>query len=279
MPSINRLSNYNLATSVDSRGGQVNQRNLFFYGNRGSYSSGSATWFDLSGNANNAAVSGSTLVPTGSLGYVFNGVNNSLYWANGGFTTGSCVDGGFTIQMTMQPDPADVLTSPYNTTALWNNISNTGPSGSGFSGIYFNDGDIDGAFVIPGPTQAMQGNVNFERNLYIYGQPEFIQGTRNVAWSFFPTTLGLTGSMQFDYYVPEFQRERYTNGDNVAFMGGITPTVNFGTNVYNQTPLAPIWTYFPYKGIVRDILIYNRALSKEEIYKNYLALNAINASF
>jgi hypothetical protein len=155
MPSINRLSNYNLATSVDSRGGQVNQRNLFFYGDRGSYSSGSATWNDLSGNGNDALVSGSTLVPTGSLGYVFNGTNNSLTWANGGFTTASCIEGGFTIQMTFQPDPADVLTSPYNTTALWNNLSGM-TTGSGFSGIYFNDGQTGGGS--PGPTQSFQWN-------------------------------------------------------------------------------------------------------------------------
>jgi hypothetical protein len=277
MPSINKLVNYNLANSVDSKGGAVNQRNLFFYGDRGSYSSGSATWNDLSGNGNNAAVSGSTLVPTGSLGYIFNGINNSLYWANGGFPVSSCVDGGFTIQMTMQPDPADVLTSPYNTTALWNNISNTGASGSGFSGIYFNDGDIDGAFVIPGPTQAFQFNPNGLRNLYIYGDPEFIQGTRTVAWAFVPVPG--SGSMTFNYYIPEYQAEPYTNGTDVQFNGGITPTVNFGTNVYTQTPLAPIWQYFPFKGIVRDILIYNRALSQEEIYKNYLALDAINASY
>ena len=280
MPSINQLVNYNLATSVDSRGGAVNQRNLFFYGNRGSYSSGSATWNDLSGNGNNAAVSGSTLVPTGSLGYIFNGINNSLYWANGGFTTGSCVDSGFTIQMTFQPDPADVLTSPYNTTALWNNLSGM-TTGSGFSGIYFNDGQTGGGS--PGPTQGFQWNAdgiaNY-RSLYIYGDPELIQGTRNVAWAFSPDLSGgLTGSMQWDYYIPEFQPEPYTYGNNVAFNDGITPTVNFGTNVYTQTPLAPIWTYFPFKGIVRDILIYNRALSQEEIYKNYLALNAINASY
>ena len=275
MPSINQLVNYNLATSVDSRGGAVNQRNLFFYGDRGSYSSGSATWVDLSGNGNNAAVSGSTLVPTGSLGYVFNGTNNSLSWVNGGFTTTSCVDGGFTIQMTFQPDPADVLTSPYNTTALWNNTTGIS-SGSGFSGIYFNDGQSGGGS--PGPTQAFQFNSIGNRSLYIYGDAELIQGIRNVAWAFTPDTL-TPGSMLFNYYIPEFQAAPYTNGNNVEFNGGLTPTKNFGTNVYTQTPLYPFWTYFPYKGIVRDILIYNRALSEEEIYKNYLALNALNASY
>ena len=273
MPSINQLVNYNLATSVDSRGGQVNQRNLFFYGDRGSYSSGSATWVDLSGNGNNATVSGSTLVPTGSLGYVFNG--NSLSWVNGGFTTASCVDSGFTIQMTFQPDPADVLTSPYNTTALWNNTSGIS-SGSGFSGIYLNDGQLGGGS--PGPTQAFQGNSGFLRSQYIYGNQYLETGNQTVAWTFYPDA-NTPGSMLFNYYVSNFQAASFTNGNDVAFIGGLTPTKNFGTNVYTQTPLAPIWTYFPFKGIVRDILIYNRALTQEEVYRNYLALDAKNASY
>ena len=111
MPSINQLVNYNLATSVDSRGGAVNQRNLFFYGDRRSYSSGSATWVDLSGNGNNAAVSGSTLVPTGSLGYVFNGTNNSLSWVNGGFTTDSWLESSFMCDRTRPPSAAAAATS------------------------------------------------------------------------------------------------------------------------------------------------------------------------
>ena len=278
MPSINRLSNFNLATSVDSRGGAVNQRNLFFYGDRGSYSSGSATWNDLSGNGNNANVSGS-LVPTGSLGYIFNGVNNSLFWANGGFPLSSCVDGGFTIQMTMQPDPATVLNSPFNTTALWNNADQfTGTQG--FGGIYLNDGVSSGAFKIPGATQGFQwnglGQANY-RSLYIYGVDEFQSGSRTVAWSFVPTPG--SSSMNWDYYMPEYQKESFTNGNLVEFNGGITPTLNFGTKIYTQTPVVPGFQYFQFKGIVRDILIYNRALTKEEIYRNYLALDSINASY
>ena len=276
MPSINRLSNYNLATSVDSRGGQVNQRNLWFYGDRGSYSSGSATWVDLSGNGHNASVSGSTLVPTGSLGYVFNGTNNSLTWADGAFTTASCVDGGFTIQMTIQPDPADVLTSPYNTTAMWNNTTGY-VGGQGFSGIYFNDGQLGGGS--PGPTQAFQFNTAGLRSQYIYGNQVMETGIKTVAWTFYPDA-NTTGSMLFDYYISDFQVPSYTNGTAVAFAGGLTPTKNFGSKIYAQTgPSAPLWTYFDYKGIVRDILIYNRALTEQEVYRNYIALNAKNASY
>jgi hypothetical protein len=177
--------------------------------------------------------------------------------------------------MTFQPDPADVLTSPYNTTALWNNTAGM-TNGSGFSGIYLNDGQLGGGS--PGPTQAFQGNSSFNRSQYIYGDAELIQGIRNVAWAFTPDA-NTTGSMLFNYYIPEYQAASYTNGNNVAFNGGLTPTKNFGTKVYTQTSNPPTWTYFPYKGIVRDILIYKRALNQEEIYKNYLALNALNASY
>ena len=283
MPSINQLVNYNLANSVDSRGGDINQRNLWFYGNRGSYSSGSAIWYDLSGNGHNALVSGSTLVPTGSLGFVFNGLDNWLEWPAGGFTTGSCVDSGFTIQITMQPDPADVLTSPYNTTVLFDNqIGYLG--GQGFSAMYLNDGQSGGGS--PGPTQGFQWNTlgqNNYRALYVYGNDEFISGSKNVAWSFEPqpTSTPLSGSMQWNYYIPEYQPEPYTYGNNVNFDNAITPTKQFGKKIYAATPLynTQSFPYFYFKGIVRDILIYNRALSQEEIYKNYLALNAINATY
>jgi hypothetical protein len=105
-----------------------------------------------------------------------------------------------------------------------------------------------------------------------------INGNQTVAWTFFPD-VNKEGSMLFDYYVSNFQAARYTNGENVSFYGGLTPTVNFGTKVYTQTSNAPIWQYFAFKGIVRDILIYNRALTQEEIYRNYLALDAKNASY
>lgn len=280
MPSINKLVNYNLATSVDTGGGGVNPRNLLFYGNRGSYSSGSAKWLDLSGNGNDAYVSGSNLTPTGSLGFVFNGTTNYLEWPTfEGFTTSSCVDGGYTIQMTFQPDTATVLSGSYNTTALWD--SNFGYiGGQGLMGIYLNDGlDPNGT-----PTQGELITSSGIRGNYIYGYNELKTPIQNVAWSFYQAAPLQGPPMAWNYYIPTVQKASFTNGNQVTTNGGEIPIRTFGKLIYQSTGLTGQLNpqnlfYNPYKGIVRDILIYNRALTVEEIYRNSLALNAINASF
>jgi hypothetical protein len=280
MPSINKLINYNLATSVDTGGGGVNPKNLLFYGNRGSYSSGSATWNDLSGNGNHAYVSGSNLVPTGSLGFVFNGTTNYLEWPTfEGFTTSSCVDGGYTIQMTFQPDTATVLTGSYDTTAMWD--SGFGyVGGQGLMGIYLNDGlNPSGA-----PTQGELITSAGVRGFYVYGAPELLNPIQNVAWSFVQDTDPLQGPMRWNYYIPTFQKASFTNGNLVTTNSGKIPIRSFGKLIYASTGLTGQLNpqnlfYNPYKGIVRDILIYNRALTEEEIYRNSLALNSINASY
>lgn len=278
MPSINKLVNYNLATSVDTRGGQVNPKNLLFYGNRGSYSSGSATWNDLSGNGNNAYVSGSALTPTGSLGFIFNGTDNYLEWPTfEGFTTSSCIDGGYTIQMTFQPDPTTVLSGSYNTTALWDSgFAYVG--GQGLMGIYLNDG-VNGTTQTQGELITSSGN----RHLYIYNVDELRTPIQTVAWSFVQDSNPLQGPMRWNYYMPSYQKISVTNGNLVTTNNGKIPIRTFGKLIYASTgttgqgtPSPSNLFYNAYKGIVRDILIYNRALTEEEIYRNYLALDAIN---
>ena len=284
MPSINKLVNYNLATSVDTGagGGGVNPRNLLFYGNRGSYSSGSATWNDLSGNGNHAYVSGSNLTPTGSLGFIFNGTTNYLEWPTfEGFTTSSCVDGGYTIQMTFQPDPTTVLSGSYNTTALWD--SGFGyVGGTGLMGIYLNDG-----LNAPPDSQQTQGELitsSGNRGFYVYGISELRIPIQNAAWSFTQAAPIDGPPMKWNYYIPTVQKTSFTNGNLVTTNNGKIPIRTFGKLIYASTGLTGQLNpqnlfYNPYKGIVRDILIYNRALTEEEIYRNSLALNAINNTF
>jgi hypothetical protein len=69
------------------------------------------------------------------------------------------------------------------------------------------------------------------RPIYIYGNQLFVTGSQTVAWTFEPTkTPGVqAGSMDFQYYIPASTGlELYTNGTNVLFDGGLTPTKNFG---------------------------------------------------
>jgi len=270
MPSRNVLRNWNLSTTVDTGGGFPGDY-VWFWGDMSSYDSGSAIWYDRSGNGNNAIVSGSALARTGSLGFVFNGTNNSLRWNTGGFTTSSCVDSSFTIQVTLQPDTS-VVNSPYNTTALFANQSGS-VGGTGLMNMYLNDG-------LSGPTNQTQGfsfnPVAANRGFYLYGN-QYLNSVQTLTWRFYPGTTGSELPMEMEYFIEYNGATPYTNAGNIDFVNGRTPTVSFGIPTYTTTGGSPNLTYNFYKGIVRDIVIYKKKLTNYEIYRNMYVLDVINA--
>jgi hypothetical protein len=282
MPSRNVLRNFNLSTSTAGGGGGgtfggIVSSNLWYWGDMSSYDSGSQQWLDKSGNEHHADVSGSALSRSGSLGFVFNGTNNVLTWPSPyeSFTTASCVDGGYTVQMTFLPDSASVLSGAYNTTALWDSRAGY-VGGTGLQGIYLNDG-LD-APPDATQTQGFDFSSNGLRNFYVYGIEKFTQPL-TTAWAFIPTAVTLQAPYLFNYYIPSFQRTPFTNGNSVGFEETKAPFASFGKRIFNSTGTSiggSNLTYFNYKGIVRDILIYKRALSESEIYQNYVALNNWN---
>lgn len=278
MPSINVLRNYNLATSVD--GNRFPGGYIWFWGDVNSYDSGSGLWLDKSGNENHAIVSGSALVQTGSLGLVFNGTNNYLIWDSGAFGVSTCLDGEFTIQITMQPD-ISVTTNPWNTTALFDR-NETIQGGTGLMNLYYNDG-LDAGSV---PTQGSSFNpATANRNLYLYGANAsdagyFTSSVQTISWRFTPTTQSVEYPYEYEYFISGFGEQQYTNAGNIEFVNGETPTKTFGLPIYTSTGTAGgglDLTYNYFKGIVRDILIYKRGLSDYEIYRNSILLNVYNS--
>lgn len=283
MPSRNVLRNFNLSTSTSGGGGGgtfggIVSANLWYWGDMSSYDSGSQQWLDKSGNNHDADVSGASLVRSGSLGFIFNGTNNVLTWPTPyeSFTTSSCVDGGYTVQMTFLPDSASVLTGAQNTTALWDSRASY-LGGTGLQGIYLNDG-LDPS-PQPTQTQGFDFTAEGEREFYIYGVQEFSQPL-TVTWAFTPANVGLEIPYTFDYYISNVQKIRYTNGKAVGYQETKAPFASFGKRIFNSTGDfgrgGSDLTYFNYKGIVRDILIYKRTLAESEIYQNYIALNNWN---
>lgn len=281
MPSRNVLRNYNLATSVDANAFPGTY--VWFWGDVSSYDSGSGLWLDKSGNLNHATVSGSALVETGSLGLVFNGTNNYLTWENGPFLTSSCVSDSFTIQITMQPD-ISVTTNPWNTTALFDRNEFTS-SGTGLMNLYYNDGlDADGT-----PTQGSSFNpATSNRNQYIYGTGKtdagfFTSSVQTITWKFFPAISGSGEEpYEYQYYISSFGETQYTNAGNIQFVNAETPTKTFGLPIYASTGTVGgglDLTYNYFKGIVRDIVIYRKALTDYEIARNARFLNIYNNVF
>lgn len=280
MPSRNVLRNFNLSTSNDGGGafGGIVGKNLWYWGDMSSYDSGSSQWLDKSGNEHHADVSGSALSRSGSLGFIFNGTNNAMTWPAPyeSFTTASCVGGGYTVQMTFLPDSGSVLSGAQNTTALWDSRA-TYVGGTGLQGIYLNDGND--ASPQPKQTQGFDFSSNGQRSFYVYGIDSFTQPL-TTAWAFTPTAAALAAPYTFDYYIPSIQQTPYTNGQSVGYQETKAPFASFGKKIFASTGTfgqnGTNRTYFTYKGIVRDILIYNRTLTKAEIYRNYIALNNWN---
>lgn len=283
MPSRNVLRNFNLSTSTSGGGGGgtfggIVSANLWYWGDMSSYDSGSQQWLDKSGNEHHADVSGSALSRSGSLGFEFNGTDNVLSWPSPyeSFTTSSCVNGGYTVQMTFYPDSGSVLGGSQNTTALWDSRTSY-VGGTGLQGIYLNDG-LD-ASPSPTQTQGFDFSADGQRSFYVYGKQYFTQPL-TVAWQFTPTSVALQAPYLFNYYIPSVQQSPFTNGQSVGYQESKAPFATFGKRIFNSTGTfgqnGVNKTYFNYKGLVRDILIYKRALTQYEIYQNYIALNNWN---
>lgn len=286
MPSINKLINYNLSTSNDGGGiggGVIVSKNLWYWGDESSMSTGSGYWLDKTPNNNDAVLQGtdSDFYKSGSIGFSFNGSNNWLDWSNSTSSFGA-VNNGYTIQFTFSPNwsTGSVLGyNAYNAYSLWsaettnattiglpymyiNDICPTNPSFQGTPSLFISNTDLS------------QGN--FLRNTEFYATAS----AQNINLAFvFDSLSSQSGSI--DVYrngqflltgdpmilnnielIAQFGKPNVTAINNNSAPTNCTAAVNTPINYY--------------KGTVRDILIYERPLASSEVLKNYLGVNQIS---
>jgi hypothetical protein len=210
-------------------------------GNIKSYQSGSTTWFDKSGNANNGTLINGPTFNTGSLGsIVFDGVNDYAdLGTNLNYTsTGSA----FTVDMWISSN-INLSNSP-NYYGLISNISTI----SGVEGFQLFWGGPDDS-------------------LYAFGTNYLARTTTNIT--------GLTANI---WYNITFIYVRNTSGN--IYLNGVNQTSISYNNTIN-TPLQPLKlgvradsNTFPWNGRMSSIKLYNRALSTSEVQQNFNATRA-----
>jgi hypothetical protein len=210
-------------------------------GNIKSYQSGSTTWFDKSGNANNGTLTNSPMFNTGSLGsIVFDGVDDSITLGNIsalGFT-----DGIFTA------DAWVYVSSTWTAGSQYPNLISKGASAGwdndGWSLFVFRDYPSPGQYswgcgIRQGATPLITSNYNVSTNTYLH-----IVATAD-------------GS----------NVKLYQNG---VLVNTNPQTVNPGSNT-KEVLIGKSWTNNYFNGNVGQVRIYNRALTATEISTIYNA--------
>jgi hypothetical protein len=295
MPSINKLMNYNLATSVDNGGvggGAIVSQNLWYWGDESSINTGSGYWEDKGIGGNDAVLNGTTssFTNSGSLGVAFNGTDNWLNWNTSTFAD---IEDGYTIQFTFSPSWALSTINGYadslKTFSLWNsetnNATNIGTPQMSINDLCPNGAPICGCGTTSTNTILMADyNVSstaVNRNTYVYAPT----GSTNINLAFVFTAVsassggGATGGLVTTYLNgvagSTFSPMNYDNKFLIANFGKPTFTAIDSSQVPTSCggPTNPPLNYF--YGAVRDMLIYQRPLTGNEVLKNYYGVNAI----
>jgi hypothetical protein len=209
-------------------------------GNIKSYQSGSTTWFDKSGNRNNGTLINGPTFNTGSLGsIVFDGVDDYV-----GGSSSVALSNNFTVQIAIKPD---TLTSGnyctissyqqlYGSDLGWYIGIDNRPSLSVGNTVFISIG-TDSSFLYSAQNALITNNINN----YIVS---------------FVCTGGL-----LSLYVNGIQ----TSG---LVVNNIARTVNYsGTDFFIGRSTGSQ----RYKGSWYNYLLYNRALSQQEVLQNYNA--------
>jgi len=206
-------------------------------GNIKSYQSGSTTWFDKSGNANNGTLTNGPTFNTGSGGsIVFDGTNDYV---------------------NVNTDPN--LPGVSGSVSVWFNISNTQGSSAGNLGLseiilkHNNSESLNGWSIVASTSSLTSYIKNGSTNWQV------------------PTGSIITPNTWYNAVIT-FQSNTslslYTNGIFIS-------SVAIGTLTTNTNPLRlavsndPFWARF--QGRVASTQVYNRALSAQEVLQNYNA--------
>jgi len=214
---------------------------LIIYNASSSFSA--STWYDISGNGNDALVSGSTMSSSGSLGWEFNGTDNFITYPNPVLFSSASIP------------PANVFTLQWYGSMYNDGITRflfTKRDGLGWDTLWSAGA---GAIIYRGP-----GGLDKE----IYGIGNVSEKT---LWTLIVYDLaGISGEVVY----------LYKNGSYVGELsGGFTNNFDYNSTI----PLTFGWnantdaTYF--KGAISDLLVYNRPLSQVEIANNYLYLSSL----
>jgi hypothetical protein len=215
-------------------------------GNIKSYQSGSTTWFDKSGNANNGTLINGPTFNTGSLGnIVFDGTNDNI-----NIPDNSSIDFGtsnFTSNIWIYPYSSSlVINGEYSIINKNNGFQNSPGWGLELS-TYFS--------TPPFPTVFLEG---FNSGQSSWGNANVTGSIKTQAWS--NINLVRNGN-NFDMYINGILSSTITNS-NVGF--NVDNSINL-TLAKNST-----WQS-SYKGEISNFNLYNRALSADEVLQNYNA--------
>jgi hypothetical protein len=210
-------------------------------GNIKSYQSGSTTWFDKSGNANNGTLVNGPTFNTGSLGsIVFDGVDDY------------CTLGNVTSLNFNRLDP-------YT-----------------FS-VFFKSTNVNPAAVLLGKmdNSLTQGYTVYQLNGRIYTDLGNFSGTANALAVY--TSAVLSNNIIYNIAVT-YDGSSSTSGLKIYLNSVIQSTnVQYNSLTTNFTNTAPFYiagrypSAYPFPGSIYTTQVYNRALSADEVLQNYNA--------
>lgn len=281
--------NYNFIESIGGEG--LIKTNLVVNLNYQN-TNGVGSWFDASGNGNTFRISGS-LSNEGNLGWGFDGSGfqsldfTGSYLKINGNDDAFAVATGWTVQALVYPEDNNTGYGPYQVLFGSNDMSVT-ISGWG-RGTPWHFG-----FQLNALTQSVNSYVSYEGDFFgsvsnwlKVNQPNQVYDNYYPlapnSQSFFTIASDDSGS---SHYFQENLVENNPSGSGTGFLPGDFAGGEFGNDnvdyckfgwVNSSSPLVTrnqILTagYNPFKGKLRNLLIYNKKLTGAEIQKNYLML-------
>ena len=236
------------STSTTTEAPTISKNGLTIW-NRCSSISGSV-WKDVSGNNNNALISGSLpLTLSGSLGVEFVSSSSNPTYLTYPASLVASPSSSFTLQF---------FGSPKYGVGDMTLFGKSSPSASVNS---------DGWFT------AMNGNTDTLARIYYYDKfteevvtpPATPQATRSLYTFIFNEGDGNNATM----YLNNNLSASFTPGPFTGFNTASTTPFTFGYDANSGTP-----NFGSYVGTINDLIVYNRALSQSEINQNYLYLTS-----
>lgn len=296
MPSINKLINYNLATSVENNGFL---KNLAFWGDESTIDSGSMTWNNkLPYGIGNATLygSGSNYSRSGSVGFEFDGSSNYVTWNTSSFFDLNPDDGlvgdAYTLSVTLTPDNSTIPYSEfginmYRPMALWQPTLTQNDFNVGYlPGIQLND-------VCPGGPQKSYwvnynstygGQTPYRRNQTYYSYSSDPNYNLNLIFVFTgvtqsqgPSVLAYVNtvssgftSLPLSWPYPGYPFFGQFGKKLSESTGGGSIADDRNTQCGSVSSNLP---FFNFKGYVRDFAIWNKPLTQSEVNVAYRTLN------
>ncbi len=211
-----------------------------------SYTNGSTTWTDLSGNGNNGTLNG----PTGGL--------PSYNSSNGGSITFDGTDDYVNL-------PNSSLLKPTNPTiSMWIKPGILNKTQAVFDGGYYNS--IGGYLIYTNSSNNFMFYVrNSNNNTEGVGVRSTLSTTVFTTSNWYNVTGVFNGSTVF-LYINGVLENSGTMTNPISY----TNSINFWIGNYASAPSAGL----TFKGSISNSLVYNRALSATEVRQNYNATRA-----